>query len=391
MTFNPPSRPDLAIPDFGPNIGLIGVPGGRSRLSTPCLVLDRERLFRNIGTAAAHAAARGICLRPHGKSHKCATIAKLQIAAGSKGICVATVGEAEAMARAGVNDLLITSIFTQPGKIARAVAIAGTGCRVMIVADDPGIVDAMSAAAEQAGAKFDVLIDVDLGRNRAGVTSSAQALAVAERIAASSSLTLVGLQTYASLISHTASYREREAQSAASMQLILSIKAALENAGHAITTVTGGSTGTLFIDPGLGCYTELQPGSYVFNDVEYMGVDLDGHQGSIFEPALFVAVSIIGRNVPGRVACDGGNKHFSAKGTLPTFEHPPAAGAVYRPDSDEHGIIDLPAGADQPALGTVFELIVPHCDPTANLYRAYHVVEGDTLVDIWTIEARGAF
>lgn len=381
-----PSRPDL-----GPNVGLIGVPGSRNRLATPCLVLDRRRLDRNIATAAAHASKHGIVLRPHGKSHKCAAIAKLQIASGSPGICVATVGEAEAMARAGVSDLLITSIFTQPGKIARTVALSQSGCRVMIVADDPGIVDAISAAADHASVKFDVLIDVDLGRHRAGVTSSAQALAVAARIAASPRLTLVGLQTYASLISHTASYVERLAQSVASTQMILTIKAALEDAGHSITTVTGGSTGTLFIDPSLKCYTELQPGSYVFNDVEYMGVDLDGHQSSIFEPSLFVAVSVIGRNVPGRVACDGGNKHFSAKGTLPAFEHPPAAGAIYRPDSDEHGIIDLPAGTDQPALGTGFELIVPHCDPTANLYGVYHVVDGDTLVDIWPIEGRGSF
>lgn len=385
------SRSGLARADLGPNAGLIGVPGSRHMLATPCLVLDRGRLQRNIETAAAHGSACGIALRPHAKSHKCSAIAKLQIAAGSRGICVATVGEAEAMVRAGVTDLLITSIFTQPGKIARVTTLAQSGGRVMIVADDPGMVDAISAIAGQAGVVFDVLIDVDLGRNRAGVTSSAQALAVAERIAASPSLTLAGLQTYASLISHTASHPERLAQSLASQRMILGIKSALEDAGHVITTVTGGSTGTLFIDPGLECYTELQPGSYVFNDVEYMGVDLNGTHEQIFAPALFVAVSVIGRNVPGRVACDGGNKHFSAKGTLPAFLHPPAAGAVYRPDSDEHGIIDLPAGAAQPALGAGFELIVPHCDPTANLYEVYHVVEGDTLVDIWPLEARGAF
>ena len=147
----------------------------------------------------------------------------------------------------------------------------------------------------------------------------------------------------------------------------------------------------MYIDPGLGCYTELQAGSYVFNDVEYMGVDLDGQHSPAFAPSLFVAVSVLCRNVPGRVACDGGNKHFSAIGTRPVFEHPPAPGANYKPDSDEHGIVELPPGAAQPALGTSFELIVPHCDPTVNLYDYYHVVDGDMLIDIWPIEARGAF
>ena len=387
------ARPTAAAApsDLGPNAHLIGIPGSRDLLATPCLVLDRDRLDRNIATAAAHGATKSIALRPHGKSHKCGAIAKLQIQAGANGLCVATVGEAEAIARAGVDDILITSIFTQPNKIARVIDLARSGCRVMIVVDDPGMVDAISAAASQAHVKLETLIDVDLGRNRAGVTSPAQALAVAARIAASPSLTIVGLQTYASLISHTQSYEERLAQSHAATRLIMAIKGALQEAGHSIDVITGGSTGTLFIDPTLGIYTELQPGSYVFTDVEYMGVDLDGQHTSLFEPALCVAVSVIGRNVPGRVACDGGNKHFSAKGTLPAFLTPPASGAIYRPDSDEHGIIELPAGAQQPALGARFEMIVPHCDPTANLYDVYHVVQGDTLVAIWPLEGRGAF
>jgi D-serine deaminase-like pyridoxal phosphate-dependent protein len=156
-------------------------------------------------------------------------------------------------------------------------------------------------------------------------------------------------------------------------------------------TVTGGSTGTLLIDADLDCYTELQAGSYVFNDVEYANINLDGRRSRVFAPSLFVRVSVIGANVEGRVTCDGGNKHFSAKGTLPGLMRPPAKGAVYRPDSDEHGIIELPVGAERPALGSGFELIVPHCDPTVNLYDHLHVFEGDTLVDIWPIEGRGAF
>ena len=120
-------------------------------------------------------------------------------------------------------------------------------------------------------------------------------------------------------------------------------------------------------------------------------IDLTGTGTSPFQASLYVRVSVIGRNWPGRVTCDAGNKHFSAKGTLPAFVATPAEGAVYRPDSDEHGIIELPADIAKPALGTAFELVVPHCDPTVNLYDHYHVVEGDTLIDIWPIEARGAF
>lgn len=377
--------------NLGPNAALIGMDGSRAQLATPCLVLEREALARNIQVAADFCREQNIALRPHGKSHKCAAIAALQLKGGAAGLCVATVGEAEAMAKAGIRDLLITSTFTQPNKFLRAASLAARGCRLSVVADDPDMVDQLAKAAEQAGIVIEVLVDVDLGRHRNGVVSVAQAVSVANRIAANRNLRFGGMQAYASHISHVPSYAERLRVSRICADVITNVRSALIAAGHSVPRVSGGSTGTLFMDPGLGCYTELQCGSYVFSDVEYGSLDLDEMNSSPFAAALFVKVSVIGRNVEGRVTCDGGNKHFSAKETLPAFRIPPLEGAIYRPDSDEHGIIELPKGAPQPALGASFEMIVPHCDPTVNLYGHLHVVEGDRLIDIWPIEARGAF
>lgn len=382
---------DVLGPDvLGPNATLVGGPQSRAALATPCLVLDLAALRRNIARAADVCRARGIALRPHAKTHKCAAIARLQVEAGAAGICVATIGEAEAMAAGGIDDILVTSAITQPIKLDRAVALARR-VKLTLVADDPGIALRIGEAAARADVGIGMHVDMDLGRHRNGVTSPAQAVAVAQAIAAAPALHLSGLQAYASHISHLDGYAQREAASLRCAKEIAATRSALEAAGHGVGTVTGGSTGTLFIDPGLGCYSELQCGSYAVGDVEYGALDVVPAGGCPFEPALTVRVSVIGRNWPGRVTCDAGNKHFSAKGTLPAFADPPCAGAVYRPDSDEHGIIELPAGAQQPALGANFELIVPHCDPTANLYGHYHVVDGDRLVDIWPIEARGAF
>lgn len=375
-----------------PNAALVGQQGSREALATPCLVLDLPAAKRNIEKVQSFCRETGMKLRPHAKSHKCATLGALQMEAGANGLCVATIGEAEAMAAKGLRDLLITSDFTQENKIARAIKLAAGGCKITIVADDPDMVDKIAGAAKQAGVVLDCLLDVDLGRHRNGIISAPQALAVVGRIAAHASLRLAGMQAYASHISHVETYADRLKASQDCAVIIKDIVAALASAGHKIEHVTGGSTGTLFMDPGLHCYTELQCGSYVFNDVEYSNIELEQEaRATPFEPSLFVKVSVIDRNYPGRVACDGGNKHFSAKGTLPVFRQAPVEGAIYRPDSDEHGIIDLPEGAPQPALGTSFELIVPHCDPTVNLYDHFHVVEGDRLVDIWPIEARGAF
>lgn len=386
---------NAAAPLLGPNAPLIGTPGSRSALNTPCLVLDIGGLQRNIERAAAFCTKHAIALRPHAKSHKGSRIAKLQIEAGAVGICVATVGEAEAMVAAGIDDILITSTITHENKIARAIALAKS-TRITLVVDDPDVASRINRAAAAAHIVIPVLIDVDLGRHRNGIANAEQALNVAAAIAASPALRLAGIQAYASHISHVASFDERNAVSRECANMIVDLKQALTSAGYHIETVTGGSTGTLHIDPSLGCYTELQCGSYVFNDVEYGDIeysptDLISPATSPFEAALFVRVCVIGRNWPRRVSCDGGNKHFSAKETLPKFVDPPVIGAIYRPDSDEHGIIELPDGADKPALGVGFELIVPHCDPTVNLYDHYHVVDGETLIDIWPIEARGAF
>jgi len=376
--------------NLGPNRYLLGIAGSRIALATPCLVLDVGALGRNIARAAEFCSNNAIALRPHAKTHKCSRIARLQIDAGSKGICVATIGEADALSAAGIGDILVTSCITQDSKMARAAALARS-TRLTLVADDPDVVKRIDAFASTAGVEIPVHVDLDLGRHRNGVTNASQACDVAAAIAASPSLRLAGLQAYASHISHVENFAERHAASLACARVIADVKGALQDAGHPVDTVTGGSTGTLFMDPSLGCYTELQCGSYIFSDVEYGDVNLTNDGSSPFAAALFVRVCVIGRNWPGRVTCDGGNKHFSAKGTLPKFANPPAAGAVYRPDSDEHGIIDLPEGIAQPSLGTSFELVVPHCDPTVNLYAHYHVVDGDTLVDIWPIEARGAY
>ena len=107
------------------NRDLIGEPGSQAMLQTPALVIDLDRLEANIARMAEHARRNGIALRPHAKTHKCAAIAKLQIAAGALGICVAKLGEAEALADAGIDSILITSPVVSERGIARLVTCSG--------------------------------------------------------------------------------------------------------------------------------------------------------------------------------------------------------------------------------------------------------------------------
>src|SRR5688572_17025264 len=129
---------------------LIGQQGSRRALNTPALVIDRDALARNVETMAAFAAAKGVRLRPHAKTHKSAHIAKMQIAAGAVGVCCAKLGEAETLSDAGIENILLTSPVVAAPAIERLMALNARTNGLMVVADHPANVDALAAAARGA-------------------------------------------------------------------------------------------------------------------------------------------------------------------------------------------------------------------------------------------------
>jgi D-serine deaminase-like pyridoxal phosphate-dependent protein len=164
---------------------------------------------------------------------------------------------------------------------------------------------------------------------------------------------------------------------------------ALTAAGGKPAIVTGGGTGTHRIDPALGLFTELQAGSYVFMDAQYGACELIGDGLPVpFETALLVDAGVISTNTPGMVTLDAGSKAFSTDAGVPIVVAGAPPEATYRFMGDEHGALHLPDGGTLP-LGRIVTLAVPHCDPTVNLYDTYHVVEGETLRDLWPVAARG--
>ena len=164
---------------------------------------------------------------------------------------------------------------------------------------------------------------------------------------------------------------------------------ALAAVGGRPRIVTGGGTGSHRIDATLGLFTELQVGSYVFMDAQYLACDLTGDdEASPFETALMIDARVVSANTPGLVTLDAGLKAFSTDAGPPLVLSGAPAGATYRFMGDEHGALTLPEGATLP-LAHVVTLGAPHCDPTVNLYDTYHVVQGDTLRALWPVAARG--
>jgi 3-hydroxy-D-aspartate aldolase len=377
------------LPSTNPNAGLLGRPGGRAALDTPALVIDRSALDRNIAAMAAHARATGVALRPHVKTHKSVAIARRQIAAGALGVSCVTLGEAEVMVRAGIAGVHITSPPVTAAKIARLAALACAPHQgLSVVVDHAANVAALSAALHGAPSPLPVLVDVDAGQGRTGCTFDA-APTLARAVQAAPGLRFAGIQAYAGHLQHVPSRAERRERSLRLADRLRHLLQELARNGLASSVVTGGGTGTFDLDPEARVFTELQVGSYVFMDVEYVRALADGRNAPPFETSLFVATAVVSVNQPAYVVTDAGLKSFATDGPTPEPARGAPPGSRYEFFGDEHGKLFVPPGAPRPALGSVIECVTPHCDPTVNLHDVFHVVDGDTLVELWPVDARG--
>ena len=368
---------------------LIGQQGSRRSLNTPALVLDLEMLDRNIAEMAAFASAHNVKLRPHSKTHKSADIARRQIEAGALGVCCAKLGEAEALGEAGIQQLHITSPVVTPQAIARLIELNGQVSDLMVVVDHPANVEALDAAAGKAGKKLTVVVDIDPGIHRTGVATPDGVVELARKVVGSRSLTYAGVQFYCGRHQHIISFAERKAEIEERTEYLKGILGKLEAAGLKPGIVTGSGTGTHFIDAKLGVFTELQVGSYVFMDHDYNVCDLRGLDKPTFEQALQIDARVVSANTPGMVTVDAGLKAMATEKGPPPILKGAVEGATTRFMGDEHLAVIAPEGKDAPAHGEQVILTPPHCDPTVNMYESYHVVKGDTLVDIWPVTARG--
>lgn len=365
---------------------LINQQGSRKALNTPVLVIDLDAFERNVASMAAFARASGVRLRPHAKTHKCAEIARRQVAAGAVGVCCAKLGEAEEMAAGGIGGVLITSPVVSAPAIARLVELNARIPDLQVTVDNPDNVDALVAAVG-AGKRLKVLIDIDPGIRRTGVASAEAAVALARKIGAAPGLQFIGAQYYCGRQQHIESYAERRAEIVDRTDYLRTIIAALTEAGFPPGIVTGGGTGTHRMDVELGVLNELQTGSYVFMDRQYNECDITGEGAPGYETSLLIDARVVSANTPGLGTIDAGFKAMATDGGPPTVLSGAPVGAAFHFMGDEHGLVLF--GDTSPPVGSMVTLAAPHCDPTVNLYDFYHVVRGDTLVDMWPIEGRG--
>lgn len=365
---------------------LVGRPGSRWEVPTPALVVDLDLLLGNLHRMGALVAGRAT-LRPHAKSHKSAAIAELQLGAGAVGVCCAKLGEAEALAAAGIGAILITSPLDVDAVSDRLVAWLRATPAPAVVVDRVEAVAALDRLAAQAGRRLDVLVDLDVGLGRTGVADAARAARVAGEVAARAHLGFAGVQAYGGHWQHLPTRQERRQAVLAGMtgpSGLAAAVAAIEGAVGPVAVRSGGGTGTVVADCDLGALNDLQPGSYVFMDRQYREA-LDDEDTVRFDTALTVQATVISANQPGWVTVDAGLKAFATDAGVPVAVGPAAAGR-YAFFGDEHGML---TGPERRSVGERVSFMAPHCDPTVDRYDVLHVVQGDRLIGVVPVDGRG--
>jgi 3-hydroxy-D-aspartate aldolase len=354
-------------------------------VDTPALILDLDAFETNL-KRMADAVPRRVRVRAHAKTHKCPEIGRRQLTAGAVGVCCQKVSEAEAMVDGGINDVLVSNEVVGAGKLERLAALA-MRARLGVCVDHADNVRDLDAAMKRAGARIDVYIELEVGMGRCGIAPGEPAVALAKAITAGPNLRFAGIHAYHGRAQHIRSAEERRAVITSSSLHVENTRALLNTAGIACPIVTGAGSGTFMFEVELGAWDEIQPGSYVFMDADYARNEWAPPMPR-FEHSLFVLTTVMSRPRPAVAIVDAGLKASSVDSGMPGVWQRP--GLAYARASDEHGWVEIAAGAAGPALGDKLLLVPGHCDPTVNLYDWYVCVRGGVVEALWPITARGA-
>lgn len=387
------SKPPEAVPAPPALQALRGQPV--AAIDTPALVVDLDAMERNLRKMADFAQRHGLRWRPHAKMHKCAQIALWQIEAGASGVCVQKTAEAEALATGGVHDIYISNEVVAPHKLERVVALArqlqAAGGRLGLAVDSQSGIAALAHALARAGAStplLDVYVEVDVGHGRCGVPPE-DALSLVQAITAYPAMRFAGLQAYHGRAQHLRTVAERRDAIAAALRRAEAARDAIQACGVAVPLVTGAGTGTMVHEAASGLWGELQVGSFLFMDADYLRNESDPDQPA-FEPALFVKSQVTGRYAAHSV-CDAGHKSHAIDSGMPLVHERPLE---YLSGGDEHGVLRTLPGGSLPDAGDIVWLVPGHCDPTVNLHDWMIGVRGGlaggVVETLLRVDARGA-
>jgi D-serine deaminase-like pyridoxal phosphate-dependent protein len=344
-------------------------------LDTPCAVINLETVDRNISAYQAYCDKHGIALRPHIKTHKIPDFAKQQLAAGAKGITCQKIGEAEIMADAGLDDILLTYNVLGERKLARLRALLGRVKTLRVVADNEVVIIGLSKAFANSDRPLGVLVECDTGGGRCGVQSPDDAVALAKHIESLPGIKFEGLMTY------PAAGGGDDVSTFFAEAMV-----GLETAGIECPIRSSGGTPDMWKAHEVGGVTEHRIGTYIYNDRSLMARGVCKED----DCALRVLAEVVSLPAPGRAVIDAGSKVLTSdllglQGFGYVIGHPDVDVVGL---SEEHGVLHFTPDQKPFEIGERIEIIPNHVCVVSNMLDQVHLVRGD---DIQTVDvtARG--
>jgi D-serine deaminase-like pyridoxal phosphate-dependent protein len=343
---------------------------------TPCAVIDMDRVERNIARIQAACDTASVANRPHIKTHKSPLLATMQVAAGAKGITCQKLGEAEVMAEAGIDDILISYNLIGDEKMARLAALQAKA-NMTVAADNSTVIAGLPQAAASSGRPLSVVVECDTGRKRAGVETPGEAIALAREIAGSKGLKFAGFMLYPTETGWTEAQKFFD-------EALAGVRA---HGLDAAMVSTGGSPNLKNLGKLKGA-TEHRPGTYIYNDRMQVAAGV----ASWDDCALNIYSTVVSRAGPDRGILDAGSKTLTSdtggglEGHGLILEHPEAKIARF---AEEHGFLDLARSNTRPVVGDVVRIVPNHVCVVVNMMDEVVMVRGDEIVGVLPVAARG--
>jgi D-serine deaminase-like pyridoxal phosphate-dependent protein len=358
-----------------------------SELETPAVIVDLDVMERNLSRMADYCRRHQLLLRPHTKSHKIPELAKRQIASGATGITVAKLGEAEVMLNAGITDILIAYPIVGDDKTAHLAKLAEQAS-ISVALDSEEAARGISGAATTQGTRIGVLIEMDVGFGRCGLSNENDLLKLAQTITTLPGLEFRGLMFFPG---HFGVGPEQRA--ALRMQVNDFLNRSIdifERANLPLSIISGGSTPTAYESSLFQGVNEVRPGMYIFNDRNTVAIDA----ASLEDCALSVVVTVVSTAVNGRAIVDGGSKTFSydryqagdERGFGLVKEDPAVEVEKF---SEEHGHLNVERSERRYRVGDRLSIIPNHVCTTVNMHDEIYGVRGEQVETVWRVEGRG--
>jgi len=344
-------------------------------------VIDLDIAEANIHRLQSWANDHGVGVRPHSKTHKTPLFAKKQIDAGAVGVCCAKVGEAEEMVAGGIRDVLIANQVIGEAKIRRLVALAAEA-NVVVAAESEENIRQPSAVASQMGHELGVIIEVNTGMNRCGTGPGDPTTQLAKLVASVPGVGYDGLMWYEGHCVAGRDFEVRKTEAERAARKLLDAADHVRAAGLPVNIVSAAGTGTYNITGAMKGITDLQCGSYIFMDGDYLEVFDD------FKSALSVLSTVISRS-GNQAVIDCGKKSISEDRGFPIVIDPP--GAVVKGVSEEHVRLEVSGPAASLKIGDKVSLRPMHGDTTINMHSHYFGVRHGVLEAAIEIAGRGRF